>query len=225
MKIILSMFLLFSFNFVVFGQQEDNPPIINAKNKTKEQIDAELKERRNQDKEIEKRKKQLEKEQRELDKITQKANKDRQKAEEKARNEEIKKMYANLGFMANFPNDFVGKKWVANVLLGEMQRYSEQDEVIYFINAQNNDATFYPYLAPNRVAFALSESMARDVFSFYKGKDAERSLLRGNYMARLIFEMNSFQFNGNTFYLAKINCVEFLGLFSIRVASLGNCQL
>lgn len=190
----ISLFLSLFFALNIFGQTEN--PV-----KTEKEIKAE-------------QKKQDEAEKRRL--------KEEEKSQKKLREETIQKMTVDMEYMAKFPQDFVGKRWYARALFGELSPFTFENQSIYFLKVKGKDAEFSNYLANNEITFSVTEELAKELFIYFRKYKAETSI-DGFYPGRTFFELAKFNINGSTFFVARIECIEFTSIMGIKFKTIGKC--
>jgi hypothetical protein len=150
---------------------------------------------------------------------------DAKKAEKDAKKERgarLKAMQIPLNQLSSFPQTFVGTtKRAKPVMLGEIKPYTDSGITGYFIAVRQDEAQFWNFPNPDTVAFVADEGMARQIFAYY---EENKNMWRDWYPASIVFETYKGEAGGRTYYMSKINCVEFLGTFSRVWKSIGQCD-
>ena len=62
--------------------------------------------------------------------------------------------------------------------------------------------------------------MARRIFAYYQ---KQKDVFRDWYPAHIIFDLSKSVVSGQSYYLARFKCIEFVGLFGNKWESLGSC--
>jgi hypothetical protein len=198
---LLSIIFILAFGLSVFGQLPPEPPLM--KGETKESRKASRKE---------------------AEKRSKKESKEQAKAEKKFANEKAMANVLDLDVVGLFPQDYADRTVrFKRATLGELNRYTENGETAYFIEVTSPKGdVFYNTINARRLSFIMDENMAKGVYQFYEGN---RDTFGKVFYGHLTVEIKPFNIpNGQTIYFAKINCIEFISIFSAKLQTLGNCQ-
>lgn len=173
-------------------------------------------------KELEKRTKEAEKKERKEQEQRQKQIK---KADDKSRNNRFSQLDIDVDDLALFPQSYVGKTVrVKSLFLSELEPQADGADTVYFVKAlSRSGASFNSFATTNKLTFVVSESMARELLTYYKKYSGG---FLESYPGHIIFEVVKFiSPNGSTFYFGKITCAQMVSLVGFKIATLGNCQI
>jgi hypothetical protein len=197
----LSILFILIFSLSAFGQRPPEIPL--QKGETKESRQAILKK---------------------ADKIQKEKEKTDKKADKKAQNQKAMENVFDLDAVALFPQNYADKTVrFKRAILGELNRYTENGETAYFIEVTSPKGnTFYNGVNLRGLSFVMDEGMAKQVYRFYEDN---RAIFGKVFAGHLSVEIKPFDIpSGQTIYIAKIACIEFIGFFSAKMQTVGECR-
>jgi hypothetical protein len=157
-------------------------------------------------------------------KEVEKLRKQQEKADKKAAKEKAMSNVFDLDKVGVFPQDYVNQIIrFKRVIISDIQNYTENGETLYFVEV--NTTTGKRFLASplaGQLNFVTDSTMAKNIYDF--GQEF-KTQFGSNLGANLTVEVKSLNNNnGLTLFFAKINCIEFLGLFNAKLRTYGTCD-
>lgn len=149
-------------------------------------------------------------------------NKRQQKILQKAQEAERRSMQVDLQDLSLFPNNYLTRRVrVKFAFLAEMKPFVQDGVTHYPIAVRGDGATFMNFPLANSVTFVVDETFAREIASYYREK---RDLFGDEFPAHVTFDVERSQTNGQTYYFARIVCVEFVAPIGRKIKILGDCN-
>lgn len=141
----------------------------------------------------------------------------------KGRDKRMRSIQVDIRKVASFPQDFLNKQVRAkSVRLSELRQTSENGQIFYLVEIRaGSDLIFDNYLTPNSVSFFVTENNARTIFDYY---DRQKTVFGTEYPAHIIFTMKQIDNSRGRFYVAHLECIEFIGFLNKVWGTVGKCD-
>ena len=155
--------------------------------------------------------------------LNKKREKEKLKEQELERLKRLENITVDLDTVATFPNDYIGKKTrVKNAQVSEIKSLNVQGELYYFIKVHSySGKLFSTDFFKDEIAFIADSATARLINEYYRKTNKKEY---DQYVVNMIFRLESVTQGTETYYLAAVDCIEFLGLNKI-VNSIGKCEI
>lgn len=150
--------------------------------------------------------------------------KQREKERKQAAKIKSKENVFELDRVGTFPQEYVNRTLrFKRVFLYDIQNHTENGETLYFVGIKTANKTFYANAFADSLNFVTDTDTAKVIYDFSRERE-NINTFGDTFPVNITVDIKSLtSSNNSTYYFARINCIEFLGVLAGKLKIYGAC--